>query len=42
MKWTTDPSLMKLVDAAVDPAAQKVIERAPQSGTPVTCGTTRP
>lgn len=35
MKKTTDQSLTKLADAAFEQAAQKVIERAQQSGTPV-------
>jgi ABC-type sugar transport system substrate-binding protein len=35
MKKTTDQSLTKLADAAFEQAAQKVIERARQSGTPV-------
>lgn len=35
MKKATDPPLTKLADAAFEQAAQKVIERAQQSGTPV-------
>ena len=35
MKKTIDLSLTKLADAAFEQAAQKVIERAQQSGTPV-------
>lgn len=35
MKKTTDQPLTKLADAAFEQAAQKVIERAQQSGTPV-------
>lgn len=35
MKKTTDQPLTKLADAAFEQAAQKVIERARQSGTPV-------
>ena len=35
MKKITDQSLTKLADAAFEQAAQKVIERAQQSGTPV-------
>lgn len=35
MKKTSDQRLMKLADAAFQQAAQKVIERAQQSGTPV-------
>lgn len=35
MKKTTDQPLTKLADAAFVQAAQKVIERAQQSGTPV-------
>ncbi len=35
MKKTTDQLLTKLADAAFEQAAQKVIERAEQSGTPV-------
>jgi hypothetical protein len=35
MKKTTDQLLTKLADAAFEQAAQKVIELAQQSGTPV-------
>lgn len=35
MKKTTDQPLTKLAGAAFEQAAQKVIERARQSGTPV-------
>jgi hypothetical protein len=35
MKNTVDQPLTKLADAAFEQAAQKVIERARQSGTPV-------
>ena len=35
MKKTSDRTLTKLADAAFEQAAQKVIERAQQSGTPV-------
>jgi ABC-type sugar transport system substrate-binding protein len=35
MKKTTDQPLTKLADAAFEQAAQQVIERARQSGTPV-------
>jgi hypothetical protein len=35
MKKTTEPTLTKLANAAFRQAAQKVIERAEESGTPV-------
>jgi hypothetical protein len=35
MKKTTDQPLTKLADAAFEQAAQQVIERARQSGTPL-------
>lgn len=35
MKKTTEQPLTKLADAAFQQAAQKVIERAEESGTPV-------